>query len=159
MELLDLSITSLQDRPDLALQLARWYLDDSPEYFSGRTEADIAAEFFAVPENDGLPLVLIALRAGIPCGTISLRESSITVRPELSPWLAGLYVPPASRRRGIGGMLIAAGEAAASSRGIRWIYAGTATADALLTARKWLPVENVEYHGQAITIYRKALSG
>ena len=158
MKPLALTVASLRELPHLALLLARWYQDDSPDYFRGRSEADIAAEFFAVPARSELPLVLVALSDGSPCGTIALRQTSVTIRPHLSPWLAGLYVPPSLRGRGIGRFLLDAGEAAACKMGISVIYTGTSTANTMLVAREWLPLEEVEYHGHKLTLYRKLLA-
>ena len=158
MEPLALTVASLRDVPHFALLLARWYQDDSPDYFQGRSEADIAAEFFAVPASGALPLVFVALSNGSPCGTIALRETSVTARPDLSPWLAGLYVLPGLRGRGIGRFLLDAGEAAARKMGISVVYTGTSTANTMLVAREWLPLEEVEYHGHKLTLYRKLLA-
>ena len=104
-----LTVAPLRDVPHLALLLARWYRDGSPDYFQGRSETDIASEFFAVPPTGELPLVLVAFSDGSPCGTISLRETSVTIRPDLSPWLAGLYVRPSGRHPGDLSTVLASG--------------------------------------------------
>jgi GNAT superfamily N-acetyltransferase len=158
MEPLALTVSPLKELPELAVLLARWYKDDSPDYFSGQSEEDIATEFFSLPANGELPLVLVAMNHGTPCGTISLRETSITSRPELSPWLAGLYVIPGLRGRGIGRSLVEAGEAAAGGMGIPVLYTGTSTVHAMLLTRRWLPLEELEYHGERLILYRKQVT-
>ena len=52
---------------------------------------------------DAIPTTYVALSdRGEPIGSVVLVEQDMDTHPELSPWLAGLYVLPAYRGRGLG---------------------------------------------------------
>ena len=53
------------------------------------------------------PVVLVALLpSGEPCGTVTLDYGDMSDRPEMSPWLSSLFVPPQFRGHGIGSQLV-----------------------------------------------------
>lgn len=64
-----------------------------------------------------LPTALIALDAQELLGSALLVAQDMTTRPDLSPWLAGVYVRREHRRRGIATSLITRVEAEARSLG------------------------------------------
>jgi predicted N-acetyltransferase YhbS len=53
-----------------------------------------------------IPLTLVAMDASTPVGSVCLVENDMAERPNLSPWLAALYVVPTHRKRGIGSQLV-----------------------------------------------------
>jgi len=55
-------------------------------------------------------------------GTISLIKSDLDERPELTPWLAGLWVDTAYRKHRVGSRLLAAAEHQAFSANIDRLY-------------------------------------
>ncbi len=55
-----------------------------------------------------LPYTFIALWGDLPVGMVSIKESELARREELSPWLSALYVAPEYRQKGIGERLIQA---------------------------------------------------
>jgi GNAT superfamily N-acetyltransferase len=70
----------------------------------------------------------ILLIDGEPVGTASLVAHDLDERPDLTPWLAGVFVAPKYRGRGYVGRLIAAVEQAGRSASIPtlWLYTNTA---------------------------------
>lgn len=65
-------------------------------------------------DPDRIPLSLLARWSGEPAGTVNLIACDSKSRPDLSPWLAALFVEPGHRRKGVGAALVRtlAGEAA-----------------------------------------------
>lgn len=62
-----------------------------------------------VAENlstDGIPLALIAHRGGSFIGTASVIHHDLEARPDLSPWVAAVWVDPPHRGAGIGAALV-----------------------------------------------------
>src|SRR5258707_13045230 len=72
--------------------------------------------------RDKLPIALVAHANGQLFGTAALRVHDLEGREDLTPWLGGVFVDSAFRRRGIGAALCATVEDAARSRGIRTLY-------------------------------------
>lgn len=52
------------------------------------------------------PYTFIALSGDLPVGMVSIKESELARREELSPWLSALYVAPEYREQRIGERLI-----------------------------------------------------
>lgn len=52
------------------------------------------------------PYTFVAIAGELPVGMVSVKESELSGREELTPWLSALYVAPDHRRRGIGERLI-----------------------------------------------------
>ena len=72
-----------------------------------------------------MPLSLLASVGGEPAGTVNLIACDSRERPDLTPWLAALYVDPAHRKKGIGAALVRALVAEAARLGCAEIYLET----------------------------------
>jgi len=99
-----------------------------------------------------LPIALIALVGGRPAGTACVNLDDMATRPDLSPWLANLYVDPAFRRRGIGGALVRAAEAAARAAGHAQLHLYTPNQERLYAALGWRVVERDVYDGEDVAV-------
>ena len=104
----------------------------------------------------GVPSVLVALDAGALCGSAMLVANDMDTRPELTPWLAGVYVVDACRGRGIGSALVQRVESEASALGVRRLYLYTPDATAFYTRLGWSVDERCEYLGRDMAIMSKA---
>ncbi|WP_283814728.1 GNAT family N-acetyltransferase [Bradyrhizobium sp. AUGA SZCCT0042] len=86
-------------------------------------------------------------------GSVNFLASEMTIRPELSPWLAQLFVVDAERGGGVGGALIDAVIDHAAELGFRRLHLYTSgTLPNYYASRGWRPIEEVEYLGRARTI-------
>jgi GNAT superfamily N-acetyltransferase len=56
--------------------------------------------------RDQIPTTYVAVEQRQPVGSVTLVEHDMAIRLDLSPWLAGVYVQPQSRRRGAGSALV-----------------------------------------------------
>lgn len=95
----------LKYRKDLIETCARWSFNEWGHYIPHRTLEDFIRwrEQYAIHDTE-LPFTLVAFSDDIPVGMCSLAKTR-GILPELSPWLASLYVTPANRNRGIGALL------------------------------------------------------
>ena len=84
-----------------------------------------------------MPQCFVLLRDGQPIGTASLASEDLDERPDLTPWLAGVYVIPAQRRQGYAAHLIAAMEAACRSASIPTLWLYTSTAERVYARAGW----------------------
>lgn len=147
-------IDYLARHPDFIPTLANWFLRESPDYYRDQTWQDVAKTFYERLNDDKIPLALVALEGREVFGTISLLEESISTRPNLTPWLAGLHVCQARRHRGIGGQLIEAGSDEALRLGIEHLYIGISKAEDYYARLGWRTVERTAYYGKEIIIMR-----
>ena len=138
-------------------QLARWLRREWPQWYGRGGPGNAAADLHAFADGRALPLGVLALADGVPCGLAALKAESIPSHAQLIPWAACGFVLPRCRGQGIGRALLAALESEASALGHAHIYCATASADTLLERAGWRAMDRVEHDGQALAIYRKAL--
>jgi GNAT superfamily N-acetyltransferase len=142
--------------PETAPLLARWFMSEWTDHYAGRTLAEVQADF-PIPGAEELPLILVAVSDGRPCGTAALRTGSIRTFSHFTPWLGGLYVEPSSRRLGVATSLIGAVSQAARARAAPALYAGTTEAHALFDALAWRRVAETIQDGAPVTVYETPL--
>ncbi len=73
-------------------------------------------------EIDALPCSFVAFWNELPVGMVSIKETDMLRRQELSPWMSALYVSPEYRNKGIGSELIKAVLNFCSYKGFKRIY-------------------------------------
>lgn len=100
----------------------------------------------------GVPSIFVAMQGDMPVGTASLIADDMSIRSELTPWLASVFVLPGSRGRGIASALIKRVEVEAQANDIRRFYLYTPDQQALYQRLGWQPVECLEYRGEAVTL-------
>ncbi|MBI1218329.1 MAG: GNAT family N-acetyltransferase [Rhodobacteraceae bacterium] len=93
-----------------------WWQED------GFPLSHIADRVAASLTTTGLPLSLVAHRGGRFLGTASLIPSDLDARPQLSPWVAAVWVEPDHRNTGIGTALVQAAADLAFARGFGPVY-------------------------------------
>ena len=135
-----ISIVSTAERADLVPLVARWLWDE----FWRRDGYSLDGTRAAVEESvtaPTMPRTFILLADGEPLGTASLAAEDLDARPDLTPWLAGVYVEPHARGRGYATHLIAKveEECRAASISTLWLY--TRTAESLYARVGWRTVE------------------
>jgi GNAT superfamily N-acetyltransferase len=117
---------AVSHRPELAPVVARWRVNALFDHPGGYTVEEMKAFILAPPVGPEETFVLFDHDQ--PAGTAALVRTHLETRPDLTPWLAGLFVEPAFRRRGYGSALVREVEAfaLAASVPILWLYTSTA---------------------------------
>lgn len=149
-------IVAVSDRPDLAPLVARWRVDVFFAHPGGYTTEEMTALILAPPVGPEEAFVLFD--DGQPVGTAGLVRSDLDARPDLTPWLAGLFVEPAFRGRGHATALVRQVEAfaLAASVPVLWLY--TSTAEPLYLRLGWQRAGLEQENGQAVVLMRRFLS-
>ena len=152
-----LRIVTLAERPDLAAVVADWQWQEwgRPR---GRLLASVTEEVAALLRPDGLESGFVLLDGGAPVGTACLTLADLDSRPDLSPWLASVYVPPPQRGRGHAARLVAAVEQAARAQGHSTLWLFTWTTAALYQRLGWQPVGPEPHPSGPVTLMRRTLS-
>ncbi|MFN2327466.1 MAG: GNAT family N-acetyltransferase [Chromatocurvus sp.] len=92
--------------------------------------------------REGIPSVFIAASEGQLIGSAALVHQDMTTRPDLSPWLAAVYVKKDFRHQGIASELIARCENEAVRAGAGAWYLYTEFASGLYEKLGWQPMEH-----------------
>ena len=139
--------------PELArMHFAEWGYLRAEETLEGRT-----ARLRSCCGRHAIPTVVVALSGSTPCGSAMLVQHDMATRPDLTPWLAGVYVAPACRERGYGSELVGRIEEEAASLGAPSLHLYTTNAESFYARRGWTVLERCEYLGERVTIMTKWL--
>ena len=102
-------------------------------------------ELFASDQSHGVALV--AKADGEPVGTCLLAESEIEPNHDVSPWLAGLFVVPEYRGKGVGAALVRAIEDQARQRELSRVYLYTTHAVGFYKRLGWKVMDRTNWQG------------
>lgn len=144
-------IDYLVDNVDLLPLLAQWHHAE----WSLNTAPTIKDRIELIRNRLGrreIPTTLVALRGANPLGFVSLVPNNMDSHPELFPWLASLYVPPALRRQGIGAALVKAILKEAEAIPIRHLYLFTSGQAAFYEPLGWHTIFHDIYHAENVTV-------
>ncbi len=147
-----LRIEYLADRPDCVRVLANWF-HDQWGYLSPERNLDDRIEQLRKQTNrTQIPVTFVAFDGDDPVGSASLVESDMDTRPDLSPWLANVYVAISHRNRGIGAKLVNRVLDEADSYGFTTIYLWTPDKKSFYEKRGWTVMETTIYRNEHATV-------
>ncbi len=151
------SIVSTSERPDLAAVTATWRWEAFYRKYDHPLDEVIAEAQRTAGQALAMPRTLVLLADDEPVGTASLTAHDLDERPELTPWLAGVYVVPHARGRGDAGRLVAAVENEAAANGVRTLWLYTNTAERIYQRAGWRTTEIVQRKGKPYAVMRRDL--
>lgn len=93
-----------------------WWTD------SGMTLATYRAGLEPMLRGDAIPMAFVAHRGDTYLGSVLLIENDLEQRPNLSPWIAALWVDVEHRGQCIAESLMATARTAASALGVTHVY-------------------------------------
>ena len=147
-----MQIELLADRPEFIPLLAEWH---QREFGYLRPGFSIAERVAMLRERSGrreLPITFVASSGDELLGSAMLIAHDMDTHPEFSPWLAGVFVSPAHRRRGIGRALSEHVAREAWRLGFTVLYLYTPSAQDFYTGFGWSTLQRAHYRGTEVTI-------
>ena len=144
-----MKIASIADHVDLMDTVAQWHGDE--------WGAEWAAQVRESTCRDKIPTIFVALEDNDLLGTAMLVATDMTTRPDLTPWLGGVYVKPSRRREGIAGALVRHAMNEARRMNIRRLWLYTASSRTLYERLGWRFEMLADYEGEQVTIMRRDL--
>jgi len=117
-------IEQLSERPDLLPTVAGWIYKEWWTEVDGANVGALTDLLQAHLILNQIPITLVASFENYPVGTATLLAHDVETEewPNLSPWLAAVYVMPDYRRQGVGAALINAIVEKAASLGVGVLY-------------------------------------
>ncbi len=146
------AIAPVADRPDLVPLLACWYWGEWGRLHPDRSLEDWIEMLRPRDSRDHIPMLFVAVDGETPAGTSSLVYHDMASHPELSPWLAGVYVIPELRGRGIGSALVRQVVAHAGALSVPRLYLHTDAAEGFYARMGWAAMGREIYLGREVTL-------
>jgi GNAT superfamily N-acetyltransferase len=152
---MSIRIASLSTQPDLAPLVARWRVRAFFDYPGGTTVEEMTALLLAPPAGTAETFVLFDGER--PVATAGLTGNDLETRPDLTPWLAGVFVEPEYRGRSYATVLVRHVEAfaAAASIPVLWLY--TSRAEGLYLRLGWQTVGLERQRDRDVVLMRRDL--
>lgn len=136
-------------------QIIDWERREWGDEWADYVSDQIAATTDPKASHPSIPEIFVALDGNVsPMGCIMLLHDDMTTRPDLTPWVGGLYVAEEYRGRGVASALMirALDEAALADIETIWLY--TADQRKLYESFGWQFVEQADYEGKPADIMR-----
>jgi GNAT superfamily N-acetyltransferase len=147
-----MQIEYLADHPSLIPELARLHFEQWGYLRPGETLESRIHRLAGCCGQGGVPSVLVALDDGKLCGSAMLIAHDMDTRPDLTPWLAGVFTVDSCRGRGYGSALVQRVESEASALGVRDLYLWTPDAMDFYARLGWTVTEHAEYLGKRVAV-------
>nr|WP_315447918.1 GNAT family N-acetyltransferase [uncultured Pseudomonas sp.] len=147
-------IDYLCDHPELIEELAELNFKEWGEFRTGDTLEARTERMRGACGKGAIPSVVVAIEDGKLLGGALLIDSDMKTRPDLTPWLAGVYVKAEERGRGIASQLVNRIVEEAAGLGVRELYLYTDAAQSLYARLGWEVVEDLVYEDLPVTIMK-----
>ncbi len=147
-----MEIKLLADHPEFIPLLAEWHHREWAYLRPGFSIADRVALLQERSGRSELPITFIASSGDELLGSAMLIHHEMDIRPQFTPWLAGVFVTPAHRRHGIGRALAQHVISAAASLGFPSVYLYTPSAEAYWSRLGWSVVEYTRFRDTDVTV-------
>ncbi|MGO2879841.1 MAG: GNAT family N-acetyltransferase [Halomonas sp.] len=145
------------DSPHLPT-VVRWTFAAWGNLYPGLTLEEAIDDTMSECGISGVPSVFIALQDDVPVGTACLIDDDMSIRRELTPWLASVFVAPEWRGQGVASALVQRVEAEVRNSGIHQCYLYTPDQQSLYQRLGWQAIETLEYRGETVTLMRRLLT-
>ena len=147
-------IEYLCDRPEFVEELAELNFKEWGEFRRGDTLEARTERMRNACGKGAIPSVVVAIEDGRLLGGALLIDSDMKTRPELTPWLAGVYVKAEERGRGVASQLVNRIVEEARTLGVQTLYLYTDAAQSLYARLGWEVVEELVYEDLPVTIMK-----
>ncbi|MBC3273417.1 GNAT family N-acetyltransferase [Pseudomonas sp. SWRI81] len=147
-------IDYLCDHPEFIEELATLNFKEWGEFRPGQTVEDRVEHMRESCGKGSVPSVVVALEDSRLLGGALLIESDLKLRPNLTPWLAGVYVKAEDRGRGVASQLVNRVVEEAAALGVPELYLYTDTSQSLYARLGWQVVEELIYEDLPVVVMK-----
>lgn len=133
------------------MQLASWHQEEWSYLNPGESIEQRIARMQPFLNNQLVPSTFIAKEDNLS-GSAALVSHDMETRPDLSPWLASVYVAVEFRGRGTGTKLVKHVMQQAFKGGINKLYLYTPDKEIFYSKLGWKTLSREKYHGLDVTI-------
>lgn len=148
-----MKILNLTDVPSYLVLISGWHHKEWGYLNPGRTFEMRLDDMKKHLEGKDVPTTFVAITDHI-LGSAALIESDMPERPELTPWLASVFVVPEERKNGVGRELVQRVMQHAKATGVKTLYLYSPDRAHFYKKMGWQTMEELEYHGTNVTLMK-----
>jgi len=137
-------------------RIASWFFNEWRSLYGSETSASVQRRIESWLTRDRIPTALVAVHEGRIIGTVALKEQEIE-KVSWTPWLAGVFVLPEFRKRGVGALLVQAAEKKAALIGVQRLYLYTPDGKTYYRRLGWSVVEHCLLPSGPVAVMSKEL--
>ena len=152
-----MEILNLRACPEYLPVLAQWHHNEWLDLNPGQTLTQRIEKMQAYLDDNFIPSTFVAKDKTI-LGSASILANDMETRPQLSPWLASVFVAPEYRNRGVGTQLVLHVMAQAKNEGIKTLYLFTPDKTGFYKNLGWHTLSVMNYHGHEVSIMQTTLN-
>lgn len=147
-------IENIADYLDTLDTIADWHWNEWGHHHPDGSRNEWAAGLRTRTNRTTIPMTFIALEADRDevLGSITLIDNDMSTHPELSPWIAGVFVRADQRGRGVASALVRHAVNIAADLGVTRLYLHTESARPLYEGLGWEPIGEEDFEGELSTI-------
>lgn len=145
-------ILNLKDKPEHLLPLAQWHHAEWSYLNPLRSFDQRVQEMQEDLEGKIIPTTFVAEEEGELLGSACILADDMSSHPELTPWLASVYVNEIHRGKGIGSTLVKRVMQHAQENGVKRLYLYTPDQEQLYARLGWQLYSREPYNGTPVTI-------
>lgn len=148
-----MQIIDLKQQPRHIPAIAAWHFAEWAHLNPGRSEAWLQEHMRCYLTDACIPSMFIAVdNQGAVQGTSSIIAHDLAARPDLTPWLANVYVAASQRGKGLGKQLVQYAMQQAKQAGIHTLYLFTPDQQDFYQRMGWEYLCTEYLHGHAETV-------
>ncbi|MBX3014936.1 MAG: GNAT family N-acetyltransferase [Caldilineaceae bacterium] len=153
-----MDIAYLVDHPQHIPTLAHWQHEEWGHLNPGDTVSQRAERLGHHIGRPGIPMTLIALEKATVLGSVALVVNDLQTHPQLTPFLASVYVAPPYRQRGVASALVTQAKVVAQKLGLPTLYLITPDQQRLYARLGWVAQTDLTYRGEVVTLMAVTLA-
>ena len=146
-----MQILNLNNAPQYIPQLAAWHHQEWASLNPGRTLEQRIEYMQSYLGDDLVPSTFIALGPAL-LGSAAITLNDMDTRPELTPWLASVFVAPPCRNQGVGSLLVQHAMLQAKAARISTLFLFTPDRVSFYQRLGWQTLMPEHYRNHPVTI-------
>jgi N-acetylglutamate synthase-like GNAT family acetyltransferase len=152
-------IVDLHDKPEHIPTLAAWHHQEWGHLNPGGSLATRIEKMQEYLSGKPIPKMLVWIDAQAVIGSAGILPCDMDTKPELTPWLASVFVKPEERSKGIGSLLVKGVMNYAAQHGFSELFLFTPDQEAFYQKLGWKTISREEYRGVHVSVMRVDLTG
>ena len=145
------------DSPHLAT-VAQWLFNQWGHKNPNNTIETVIEKLSQKRSSNGLESTFVAIDSSAPIGVCRLTSADMSVKPELSPWLASVFVPPELRHKNIGRSLCEHCFQYAINKDFSQLYLYTPDKEHFYNQMGWQTIEKLNYKNEIVSLMVKDIA-